>query len=228
MELPVDGGPWTFGWTQLLTIIGFLITLVIAVGGFGSFKRWRREQLEAKRIEVALDALTLAYKTKFVFEHIRGIMASSPEWKDMPQLEGDTEDKRSQRGAFYAVFKRMEANKDFFDALWELQPKFMAVFGSDTEKIFLKVHQARRNIEVAAQMLYQQAAEPFQHEERNEELRKMYTELRGHIWAGMARLREDGKDEVGDLLDAFKNEIEFICLPLLAEFRRDMPERESP
>lgn len=29
--------PWIFGWTQLLTIIGFAITIAIAIGGFRTF-----------------------------------------------------------------------------------------------------------------------------------------------------------------------------------------------
>jgi hypothetical protein len=38
----LGGDPWTFGWTQLLTIVGFAITISIAIGGFKSFGRWRR------------------------------------------------------------------------------------------------------------------------------------------------------------------------------------------
>jgi hypothetical protein len=63
--------PWAFGWTQLLTIIGFTITLGIAVTGFRTFGRWKREKLEERRIEVALDALALAYESKYVFSNIR-------------------------------------------------------------------------------------------------------------------------------------------------------------
>ena len=214
--------PWSFGWTQLLTIIGFGITIVIAVGGFGSFKRWRREQLEGKRIDIAIEALTIAYKTKFVFEHIRSPFTSGGEWRDMPTAPDDTEDKRSRRGTFYAVFKRIEHNKDYFNELWQLQPKFMAVFGPETESIFLKAHKARRNIEVAAQMLYEQAMHPHQREERDESTRQLYDELRGHLWAGMSRVA-DKADEVSDLIEEFKVDIERTCLPLLAEFRRVHP-----
>jgi hypothetical protein len=214
--------PWAFGWTQALTITGFVITILIALGGFRSFGRWRREQLEGKRIEIAIEALTIAYKTKFVFGHIRSVMASGGEWADMPMAPDDNDDKRSRRGSFYAVFKRIELNKDYFDGVWALQPKFMAVFGPETENIFSKVHEARRNIEVAAQMLYQQAVEPYRHEERDESTRKLYNELRGHIWEGMGRLSEKG-DEVGVAIEAFKVEIEKVCLPLLAEFRRSAP-----
>jgi hypothetical protein len=31
--------PWAFGWTQLLTISGFMITILIAAVGFRSFAR---------------------------------------------------------------------------------------------------------------------------------------------------------------------------------------------
>jgi hypothetical protein len=41
--------PWAFGWTQVLTIFGFLITLGIAGFGFRSFERWRRERLEERK-----------------------------------------------------------------------------------------------------------------------------------------------------------------------------------
>jgi len=52
--------PWAFGWTQLLTLTGFGITIGIAVGGFRTFGRWKREKLEERRIEVAIDALASA------------------------------------------------------------------------------------------------------------------------------------------------------------------------
>jgi hypothetical protein len=213
--------PWAFGWTQLLTIIGFAITIVIAIGGFKSFGRWRREQLEGKRIDIAIEALTMAYRTKFVFQNIRALMAMSNKWEDMPKLEDDTDNKRMQRGSFYAVFKRIQRNKDYFEGLWDLQPKFMAVFGPETESTFLKVHQARRNIEVAAQMLYDKAIEP-ERTDSDAATRKMYNELRAHLWAPMGKLTDKG-DEVGKLLDEFEQEIEAICLPLLVEFRRHVP-----
>jgi hypothetical protein len=92
--------PWAFGWTQLLTIIGFVITGAIAIGGFGTFERWRKQKLEEKKIDVALEALSIAYQSKFVFEQIRGPMAYSYEWSDMPERVGDTDDRRNSRGAY--------------------------------------------------------------------------------------------------------------------------------
>jgi hypothetical protein len=56
--------PWAFGWTQLLTIIGFCITVTIALGSFRTFNRWRREKIEEKRLDVALEALSIAYEAQ--------------------------------------------------------------------------------------------------------------------------------------------------------------------
>lgn len=112
--------PWAFGWTQLLTIIGFLITIGIAVGGFRSFGRWKKEKIEEKRIETAMDTLALVYESKFIFDHIRSEMSFGYEWNDMPQGLGTGEEQRSARGPFYAILKRIEANKDFFDRAWKI------------------------------------------------------------------------------------------------------------
>ncbi|MGB9367139.1 MAG: hypothetical protein WCE79_14120 [Xanthobacteraceae bacterium] len=69
----------------------------------------------------------------------------------MPQIGPDSE--RNTRGAFYAVVKRVRANKDFFDRAWKLQVKCCAIFGPEMEETFLLVHKARRSIEVSAEML---------------------------------------------------------------------------
>jgi hypothetical protein len=83
--------PWPFGWTQLLTMIGFAITVGIAIGGFRTFGRWKREKLEEKRIEIAFNMLEIAYEAKFVFNNIRSPMSFEYEWKDMPEEIGETE-----------------------------------------------------------------------------------------------------------------------------------------
>lgn len=75
--------PWAFGWTQLLTIVGFAITISIALGGFQSFSRWQRQKFEEKRIDTAVDALVLIREMKWVFENIRSPMSFDYEWQEM-------------------------------------------------------------------------------------------------------------------------------------------------
>lgn len=145
--------PWTFGWTQLLTIVGFIITIVIAVGGFRTFARWKREKIEEKRIDTAIEALALVYESKIIFDHIRSEMSFPYEWKDMPQGYGSEEERRA-RGPFYAILKRIEAQKEFFERAWKIQVRCTALFGPNVEEVFLLMHRARREIEVSAEMLW--------------------------------------------------------------------------
>lgn len=92
-------------WTQLFTIS-------IAVGGFRTFNRWKREKIGEKRIDIAIEALALVYESKFIFDHIRSEMSFPYEWQDMPEGYGSVE-QRSARGQFYAVLKRISAQKEF-------------------------------------------------------------------------------------------------------------------
>src|SRR5262249_25405143 len=59
------------------------------------------------------------------------------------------------RAPFYAILKRIEASKDFFDRAWKLQARCMALFGPGIEETFLLLQTARREIEVSAAMLLQ-------------------------------------------------------------------------
>jgi hypothetical protein len=194
--------PWAFGWTQVLTVVGFAITICIAIGGFRTFGRWRRENIEDRRIKIALDALTVAYETKFIFQNIRSPLTEGYEWADMPRWENDTEDKRQRRGPFYASIKRINANAKFFERVWQLQPQCMAFFGPKVEDTFMKLHRARRHIEVAAQMLAQRMNEfdPIQ----TDDTRKLYEQLRRDIWDHSGF--EPEKDRVGQLLNEFVEE----------------------
>ncbi|SRR5258706_7982958 len=92
--------PWSFGWTQLFTLIGFVITIVIAVGGFRTFGRWKREKIEEKRIDTALEALALVYEAKFIFESIRSTGSYSYEYESMPAFAGDKRGKEDRARTF--------------------------------------------------------------------------------------------------------------------------------
>jgi hypothetical protein len=126
------------------------ITLCIAIGGFRTFGRWKTEKLEERKMEVAFDMLAAAYEAKFVFDHIRGPTSFAYEWADMSEDASETEDQRKSRGSFYAILKRINANNDYFERVWKLQPRCMAMFGASVEEIFVLLHRARREVELAA------------------------------------------------------------------------------
>ena len=155
--------PWAFGWTQLLTITRFAITIGIAVGGFRTFGRWKREKIEERRIEVALDALALAYESKFRFERIRSRLLRDSEWVDIDQnLYGEeaslfSKHRDGQRGP-YAVLKRLDNSEEFFERVSKIEPKFMAIFGADTTQIFSILYEAKLKVQTAAEALLEEYA----------------------------------------------------------------------
>jgi hypothetical protein len=196
--------PWAFGLNHVLTLVGFAITTAIAYAGFKTFDKWKREKIEEKRIEIALEALALAYEAGFVFEGIRSPMSFEGEWAEMKGV--DDPEMRRTAGPFFAILNRIDRNKDYFDRVWKMQPRFMAVFGKDAADVFRKMHQARTDVAVSARMLLQAAArgEPYND-------RKFREKLENAIW----NVDKDA-DEVGHKVSEFVAGIEKRCMPVVA------------
>jgi hypothetical protein len=195
--------PWAFGWTQLFTAFGLITTIIIAIAGFRTFGKWRREKLEEKRIEVAIEALALCYEARFVFDGIRSAISYPGEWADMPQIGLEAE--RSQRGSFYAILKRVQASKDFFDRAWKVQVRCTAVFGANAEETFLLMQKARREVEVSAEMLYQDP----QPTNRTVDNMRLWQKWRNNVWA------TTNDDSVTTQLKQFREQIEKLCRPIV-------------
>lgn len=205
------GNPWAFGWTQLLTIVGFVITTLIAIGGFRSFARWQREKIEEKRIDTAIDALVLIRESKWVFENIRSPAVFSYEWEGMPERAGDNDDMRGHRGGFYAVLKRVESHRDFFDRAWKLQIRCSALFGQRAEDALLLLQKARRQVEVSAGML---ANDPFP-QNPTEENNRTWERFRADVWGRDYANVYNVEDTVSEKLNECSEAIETICRPTL-------------
>jgi hypothetical protein len=203
--------PWAFGWTQVLTLIGLAITVCIAVGGFRTFGRWRNEKLEENRIAVALEAAAIAFEAKYVFDNIRSPMSFGYEWEELPKDRFKGEAEWSAKGAYFAVGKRVRDNKEFFERVFKLQPKCMAAFGKGCEDIFMLLHRARREIEVASQMLTW----------RDNFSPDMHAKLEQDIWDSSGV--EPEKDRVGKKLIEFREKMEALCEPVIGGAYRKPP-----
>jgi hypothetical protein len=211
--------PWSFGWTQVFTLTGFVITIIIAIGGFRTFGRWKREKIEEKRIDTALEALALVYEAKFIFESIWSPGSYSYEYESMPAFPGDNEDRRAERGPFYAALKRIEAHKDFFERAWKVQTRCTALFGTGIEETFLLMHRARREIEVSAEMLMRDPRPQL----NSQDNQNTWNSFRADVWPAYGKLSPDG-DKVGGKLELFRKDMEALCRPIIdREFGR--PER---
>jgi hypothetical protein len=200
---------WTFGWTQLLTIIGMVITTIIAIAGFRTFGRWQREQIEERKIELALEALSLAYESKAVFGHIRSRVMYRGEGSDVPEKAGESEEHKRQRESFFAVLKRIEASNDYFTRIWALQPKFIAIFGERTEEIFDQLHKARRDIEATASVMV------FEDEVLDPKDASYKEELRGYRTTIFGPMRRNDADPIAEKLDDFRKRIDGLCRPVV-------------
>jgi hypothetical protein len=182
--------PWTFGWTQLLTLLGFILTATIALGGFRSFEQWRREKVEEVRITVAFETLALAYEAKHIFGQIRSSIAYEYEWIEMAPLPGETVEERQQRGSYYAVLNRISAHSPFFDRVWKVQPKFMACFGENSEEIFNHFHEARALLLLAGRALTYDL--PITPKVRSEDDYNLRVKYRSDLWGDGSADRVDG------------------------------------
>lgn len=194
--------PWAFGLNHLMTLVGFAITAGIAYAGFKTFDKWKREKIEERRIDIALEALALAYEAAYIFEDIRNPGSFEGEWSE---LKIENLDRRSAAGPFFAILSRIDKNKDYFDRVWKMQPRFMAAFGKDAGDIFMNLHQARANVSVSANMLLRAAArgEPYSD-------RKFREKLENAIW----NVDKDA-DEVGPKIAEFVSGVERRCLPVV-------------
>jgi hypothetical protein len=183
----------------------------LAIAGLKTFGRWKREKIEEKRIEIAIEALAIGYEAQLVFERLRSRIVRDFEWKDMGHGNGDSIVVRDERRRGpYAVLKRLDASHEFFDRVYKLEPQFVAVFGRTAEALFNLLHKARRQVETTAEALMDEYSIEFEDDEEGRDRRRKW---RANIFASSNGL--DGHDEVGKLLARFRDEIERLCRPIV-------------
>jgi hypothetical protein len=204
------------GWYEILkdfsaatvALIGVIVTGCFAFTGLRTFDRWKREKLEEKRIDVAIDALAIGFEASVVFDEIRSRFLRVYESADLT-IDGASKQQRS----LYAVLKRVEAKQPFFDKALSLEPKFVAVFGRDKDGIFELLFSARRQVIVTAETLIEDYRIGLPELPENAETRAQRVKWRKQIFASPGTV--DPEDEVGKLLQRFRDEIGKLCRPIV-------------
>jgi hypothetical protein len=207
--------PWAFGWTQVFTLSGLIISVIVSIAGLRTFGKWKREKVEEKKLEIAFEALSLAYESQMVFEDIRRRFVREYEWAEMPTA-GLSKEQQERRHSLYAIINRFSRHLGFFDRVLVLQPKIMAVFGKKSEESFQKLHRARNHIQAACDVLME-VADPLPGKDE----RELNLQMRSDIWdINSSGVKEPNR--VTKLLDEFRAHIERICAPVVnREFRQD-------
>jgi hypothetical protein len=200
----------------VVALVGIAVTGTVAMLGLQSFAKFKREKIEERRIEVALDALTLAYESKFVFQMIRARAFTSDEHESGSDVSysvpgGIKTRLRTTQLSPYAVLKRIEKSAEFFERVRKIEPRFMAVFGAETEQIFAQLYSARTQLEAAVGQLFEMGR--IEYDKDDEFTDGQIRELKELIYRGPTETKE--KDKIGDLTDGFRTRIEAICRPIV-------------
>jgi hypothetical protein len=160
-------------------------------------------------MEIAFEALSIAYESKFVFDDIRVRLIRSFEYEDMPSKDiSDAEKQR--RSGFYAVMKRIRERGEFFDRVLVLLPKFLAVFGKQNEETFLKVLKARNEIYSACESLIWDLGDP----KRGTEEYDLYLQLRANVWGHESNVVKEPR-RATKMIEEFQTGIERLCQPFV-------------
>ena len=210
-----------------VAMLGLVLTGIIAIAGFRSFSRWKREKIEERRIEVALDALAIAYEAGFRFEGIRSTILREDEYADIDAPSKNSSrfivHREGQRSP-YAVLKRMQSSHDFFKRVFDIEPKFMAIFGAETEEIFAQLYDAKQMVETSAQALYEEAR--IEHDPLDQDARERMRQLRRVIFASKGKI--EAQDKVGQKVLEFKRRIEALCRPIVDQTFGRKGKHKSP
>jgi hypothetical protein len=102
--------------------------------------------------------------------------------------------------------------REFFERVIKLHPKVMAMFGAKAEESFRQLHLARREIEVAADMLQEEVTRSTS--PRGSHNEEFYKQLRADVWAGVGKTAKEG-DRVGKKIQDFQDGIAELCRPVL-------------
>jgi hypothetical protein len=108
-----------------------------------------------------------------------------------------------------ARMKRLQFHREFFERAYAMQPRCTALFGVEAENAFNKLHEARRAIESACEML-------THHIKRPQDDEALWFQLRADILGGggfAAKAKEPKR--VDKMLEEFRAEVERLCRPSL-------------
>lgn len=181
------------------------VALISLFVGLNTFSRWKRERLEEKRIDVAIEALAIAFEACSAFDIIRARLIKRYETDQLRTTHGI----HTEEHTILALLKRVEAQQPFFDKALALEPRFVAVFG--TNATFERLFAARREVIVTADaFLFDLRTEL---EPVDTEARAQRVKWRKQLFASPGVV--DVEDEVGKTLQRFRDDIEKLCRPIV-------------
>jgi hypothetical protein len=130
--------PWAFGWDQIAAFLNAGVIGVATWVAWRSVHDWREERLDARRAEVAEQALILAYQAPEVFRRIRHPGGFSDEGSTRKPEPNESPEEKRQRDRAFVPIERIQSDARFFDQVVEIRPRVDAVFGKGHAEPFNK------------------------------------------------------------------------------------------
>ena len=216
-------GAMISGWA---TLAGAAAVVYAAHKGSSTFKSWRRQKNEERRIDLAEQVLTLAYKSRRAIEDMRapgilGVEMSELHAQLREQGVVDDDTPVTHKGVLanaQVILSRSNSRKAIWDALLDTLPVAKAIFGSEVEEQLEEFWKQRCRLIAAAHSYAGLIRWPRAHsEEATERQYKRQRDIENVIWAGAA---DDEVDAVGAKVDAAVANLESWLLPTI---RSDTP-----
>lgn len=177
-----------------------------------TFNDWFRKAQTERRIASAEKILTAVYKVNDAFEAIRSPLLEGYELENAEKRLKETGEfayaapaKFKQATIAQLILTRMAGQGQTFKELYECLPMARAAFGKDLHDKLRGLLQARRNIEVAAQM--------YATTERDDNTKDF---LNGCERTMGTMPRPEIEDKVGMLIAAALTLSEELCLPAIS------------
>jgi hypothetical protein len=190
---------------EVTSIVQAVAVTVVAIPTFRGLNSWRLQVLGKKKIELAEEALTLAYDLRSAIEHARHPFSRGGEGQDRPNRDDEPEDRRGYNDAFYSRISRLNESADQFSRLMALRPLFRAYYGEAAQDALGAFIAVRNEIYNAVnELIYESHHERYPDDLRNE--------LRAIIFE---RINRDNPDGIHQRLDSAVAEIERVCRPVL-------------
>lgn len=140
------------------TVLGAVAVIVTAAKAADTFRQWKLQRLEDRRMELAEQALATVYKLDPAITFIRSPMVSGEEnaaarqtLRDQNLINDETPEPRvNVLTTAQATLNRIRSYRELFDKLAEIRPVIRTIFGLETEQSLAVFDKAVREVQGAA------------------------------------------------------------------------------
>lgn len=135
------------------SFISSVATVTIAIVAVLSFRKWHKQTVGKRKIELAEDILADIYRVKDVFIWARFPVGYSDESSARLRDERESEGDSSMKDAYFRTVARLDKEGELFSRLQSKKYRSMAFYGKHTGQYFDDIKAIHSRIVTSAEML---------------------------------------------------------------------------